>query len=236
MALTRRSAPASDGLSIRTSIPRSAFSPITRGSTCRYRRARFLRLKIDCGTTLEMMQPSNTPSCRPAIARSCDSQTAYSSAVRLDSVAARHWADHFSPSCTANRVLVLPCSMASSMGGLLRSPEEDVARRYPLEGAVVQPQPERTVRVEALGHALQRPGGQPRLAGPAEADRLEAPGARDRGEALGRPDLSPRLEPGRQHLERGERLRRAARHMLGERRGRPLDVQRSVGEVHAESH
>ena len=64
-AFTRRSAPASLGLAIRTSMPSSTFSPNTRGSTLRYRRARLRRLKIDCGTTLEMMQPSMSAMVNP---------------------------------------------------------------------------------------------------------------------------------------------------------------------------
>ncbi|MNL84074.1 hypothetical protein D3C87_2119220 [compost metagenome] len=54
------------------------------------------RLKIDCGTTLEMMQPSRSlmdrplPSFWPRISNSWCSQTAYSSAVRMASVAVRH--------------------------------------------------------------------------------------------------------------------------------------------------
>ncbi|MNR63834.1 hypothetical protein D3C85_1862760 [compost metagenome] len=61
-------------------------------------------MKIDCGTTLEMMQPSRSFMLRPElslappISNSWCSQTAYSSAVRMASVAVRHWAIHSLPS------------------------------------------------------------------------------------------------------------------------------------------
>src|SRR5271154_6250751 len=66
------------------------------------------------------MQAARSVSASEAIVRSCESQTAYSSAVREASVAARHWAIQLEPSCTAKRELVLPCSIASGVGVLGR--------------------------------------------------------------------------------------------------------------------
>src|SRR5687767_10014258 len=139
-----------------------------------------------------MMQPLNTPSCSPAMASSCESQTAYSSAVRVLSVAARHWAIQRWPSWTANMVLVLPCAMASSMCSA--SPEEDVACGDPFHGAVVQPQPQRAVRIHAFGHALRRAVRQPRLAALAESVGPRRPRLGDRREAFRLPDPAPALE------------------------------------------
>jgi hypothetical protein len=51
-----------------------------------------------CGTTLEITQAFKRLSSSLCIAISCDSHTAYSSAVRLGSVADRHWAIQSPPS------------------------------------------------------------------------------------------------------------------------------------------
>src|SRR6185295_10919327 len=67
-----------------------------------------------------------------ARARISLSHGAYSSAVRLGSVEARHWPRHDLPSWTANLVLVLPTSMARSMGIRPRCEE---GRRPPRSGA-----------------------------------------------------------------------------------------------------
>ena len=62
-----------------------------------------------------MITASMSAKVSACMVRSWLSQTPYSSAVRLESVAERHCATHSRPSCTAKRVLVLPCSMASSI-------------------------------------------------------------------------------------------------------------------------
>ena len=69
-------------------------------------------------------------------------------------MAARHWAIQLSPSWTAKRVLVLPCSMASSIGPL-GAPEEDVAGRDPPHLAGRQAQAKGAVGIEALGDAMR---------------------------------------------------------------------------------
>ena len=70
---------------MRTWMPSSVFSPTINGSTPKYRRDRFRRLKIDCGTTLEITQAFNKPRSSLCIAISCESHTTYSSAVRVGS-------------------------------------------------------------------------------------------------------------------------------------------------------
>ena len=67
-----------------------------------------------------MMQASSISNFSSVMARSWNIHAAYSSAVRVDWVAVRHWATQSLPSCTAKRVLVLPCSMASSIRFLRR--------------------------------------------------------------------------------------------------------------------
>ena len=55
---------------------------------------------------------------------------------------------------------MLPCSIASSISGLS---EEHVARRYPLQAAVVQPKPGRTIDMaEIEGFASERLAGYKR--------------------------------------------------------------------------
>src|ERR1700677_1719011 len=149
------------------------------------------------------------------MASSCDSQTAYSSAVRLDSVAERHWAIQLWPSCTAKRVLVLPCSMASSMRSRVLVLEEDVAGGDPAHRAFGRPKPQSAVRVQPLGDAGDGFVRQPRRAGLAEAVGARRPGVGDGREALPRPDITPALEMGGQFRKRLDRRRRNALHVLG---------------------
>src|SRR5665213_2786129 len=99
----------------------------------------------------------------PAMPRSCDSHTAYSSAVREASVAARHWATQRPPSCTAKSVLVLPCSMARSIWNNLPTidlSEKHVAGGDQADRAVVGSQPECAGRVQPFGDAFDGFGGQ----------------------------------------------------------------------------
>src|SRR3546814_12240226 len=62
-----------------------------------------------------MMAPVMSAGFRPCSAMSWVSQTAYSSAVRLASLEARHLARNVSPSKMAKTTLVLPESIATSM-------------------------------------------------------------------------------------------------------------------------
>src|SRR5579859_1033705 len=180
-----------------------------------------------------MMQPVKTPSSRPAIASSCDSQTAYSSAVRVEWVAERHWAIHALPSCTAKRVLVLPCSMAKSMGS--GPSEKDVAGRYALQRAVVQPESEGAVRVHALGDTQERAVGQARLAAFAQPVGAGRPALGDRRKPLCRPKLAPGFKPAGQHLDSVGWLGRRTGHVLGERGGRTLDIGGRVGQIDSDA-
>src|SRR5262245_9173389 len=74
------------------------------------------------------MQAEMSLKLKFARARISLSHGAYSSAVRRGSVEARHWPRHVLPSWTANLVLVLPTSMARSMGSR-RAGKKDIARR-----------------------------------------------------------------------------------------------------------
>src|SRR5580704_6417711 len=143
-----------------------------------------------------MMQASICPSASPFIASSCTSQTAYSSAVRVDSVAARHCAIQAWPSWTANSVLVLPCSIASSISG---PSKEDIAGRDPPYHAGCGAQTKRAVGVQAFGDACDSLSRQPSGAGFAEAVRLGGPGLRDRRETELLPQQPPALERLGQH-------------------------------------
>src|SRR5580658_415272 len=137
-----------------------------------------------------MMQLSSWASVRPFMASSCTSHTAYSSAVRVESVAARNCRIHEVPSWTAKRVLVLPCSMASSIASLS---EEDVAGGDPPKGARWRSKPQGAV------HGLIR---QAHGAGLAETVGALGPGLGDGGKALPVPDAAPVLEPLDEHRQR----------------------------------
>src|SRR3990167_5259926 len=128
-----------------------------------------------------MMQPVRAANSSPFMTINWFSQTAYSSAVRLASVAARHWAIQSEPSWTANSVLVLPCSMASSMSGGLA--EEDVACGNQSHGAVGQTQAQGPVRLHTLGQALDRFVVQTRGARAVQPGQTAGPGVQNRLEA-----------------------------------------------------
>src|SRR3546814_7494118 len=85
-----------------------------------------------------MMAPVMSAGFRPCSAMSWVSQTAYSSAVRLASLEARHLARNVSPSKMAKTTLVLPESIATSMPLLSLSPSSRplsaLARQVDLAG------------------------------------------------------------------------------------------------------
>src|ERR1700691_5415654 len=127
-----------------------------------------------------MMQASSWLRPRPLIAKSWTSQTAYSSAVRVDSVAARHCAIQAWPSWTAKRVLVFPCSTARSIS---KPSEKHVAGADPAHDAGRGSEPQRAVAVQAFGDAGDGLAWQAGGAGLAEAVRPGGPGSGDRRKA-----------------------------------------------------
>src|SRR5580704_17545446 len=149
-----------------------------------------------------MMQASICPSASPFIASSCTSQTAYSSAVRVDSVAARHCAIQAWPSWTAKRVLVFPCSIASSIS---LTSEKDIASGDAPHNAGRGGEPQRTVAVQPLGDAGDSFARETGRAGLTKAVRLGGPGLGDGGKTQPLPQVSPALEALGQHGERLER-------------------------------
>src|SRR5438094_4367258 len=97
-----------------------------------------------------MMAASRSAKRKCSIESMSMSQAAYSSAVRLVLVAARHWARIASPSQTAKTILVFPASIASSMLGTKEHVARGDARQRPRRIA----QQERTVLLQILEHAL----------------------------------------------------------------------------------
>ena len=167
---------------------------------------------------------------------SCDSHGAYSSAVRLESVEARHWARHALPSWTANRVLVLPTSMARSMGsgrvGEKTSPaamRRRTGRRFKFEFAARRQAPR-------TGPSIGSAPCITRAVWP-EAVRAREPGLAQRLEALASSDAWPSAS--RRMRKRGEELERLGRARVGrncvaQADGGLIDRFGRGGEVHAE--
>ena len=186
MALTRRSAPASEGLSMRTwGCRASAFSPITRGSTLQIPAAdRLRRLKIDCGTTLEMMHRESM-SVRKLRCPAMDEQLKKPDGVlvgRAAGIGRRRATERSTPapSCTW-RIGCWCCPVQWREAS--RASEEYIAGRDPPDPAVIQPKPQSPVAVQALGNALDRLGSEARDAGLAQAMGAGRPGVGDGGKA-----------------------------------------------------
>src|SRR3954454_18065499 len=97
-------------------------SPTTSGSARQYLRQNVTRLKLVSGTTLAIATPSICARDSPSSASRWSSQTTYSSAVRLPSVAVRQLPFSAAPSHIANEVFVLFELIASSIGPLLSAP------------------------------------------------------------------------------------------------------------------
>src|SRR3546814_18785829 len=83
-----------------------------------------------------MMAPVMSAGFRPCSAMSWVSQTAYSSAVRLASLEARHLARNVSPSKMAKTTLVLPESIATSLPLLYLSPSSRPLSALPRQVAL----------------------------------------------------------------------------------------------------
>src|ERR1700756_3821052 len=98
----------------------------------------------------------------------------------MESVAVRHWAIQVLPSWTAKRVLVLPCSMASSMSV---GPEKHVAGVDAAHLAVWPPQAQGAVDIQSLGAALEISRVQPGDARLPKAVGPRRPGLGDGREA-----------------------------------------------------
>src|ERR1700735_2288772 len=191
-ALTSRSAPTSSGWASLMPMPRSTSrSPTISGGVLKYRLASCTRLKTASGTTLAMMQASISPGTRPFSPISWVSQTAYSSAVRLVSVEARHAPLSPSPSKTAKTKLVLPASMASSIGTQTSDGREmDIAGSDPPRAAwCLQNQGAIQIEIEkASGQYFGALANLQRLADPLCALQ---PSLANRGESALLPDLQP---------------------------------------------
>src|SRR6266850_883051 len=128
------------------------------------------------GTTLEMATPVMRCCSMPRVPRSVWMKTPYSSAVCSRRVVSRHDASRRAPLKTPILVLVLPTSMTSSMDGL----HHDFARHDSQGLAVVSPEKQRPVQIQADGDALA-PVSRRRSA--ADALRALEPGRQERAES-----------------------------------------------------
>ena len=168
------------------------------------------------------MQASSWPRLRPDIASSCEQpDRVFVGGARRPRWRPATGRSSPSPSWTANRVLVLPCSIASS---IRRLPEEDVAGGDAADRAV-EPVRRRSAPSASRPSAtpvdgLGRPGGRCRSRrgrGRARSRRRRSARSRSRSQTS-----RQRSKACGQHLQRLERRRRRAAHVLGEGGRGPL--------------
>lgn len=97
-----------------------------------------------------MTQSLMSESLKPAIIISCDSHTAYSSAVRVEEVDVRHVATDLSPSYSAMTELVLPTSIASSMAQTLTTVPAATVRRPLSQSSTSAPVESRSAKTPSI--------------------------------------------------------------------------------------
>src|SRR4051794_14254661 len=174
-------------------------SPTTSGSARQYLRQNVTRLKLVSGTTLAIATPSICARDSPSSASRWSSQTTYSSAVRLPSVAVRQLPFSTAPSHTANEVFVLLELIASSIGPLLSAPFASNGSRENLAGGDPAVSLGRVDHQTAALVEIEKPAEQRRPLQPNPDLRTETGGAgqprlADRSEAFGAPDPHPEVE------------------------------------------
>ena len=99
------------------------------------------------------------------MASSCDSQTAYSSAVRVGSVPARHWAIQLVAVVHGEERVGVALLDGQQHRSGLRPLEEYVAGGDAAQAPVGQAQPQRAVGIQAFGDAFDGLAGEARDAG-----------------------------------------------------------------------
>jgi hypothetical protein len=163
------------------------------------------------------------------------SQTAYSSAVRLASVAVRHWA--IQPVAVVHREQRVGVALLDRQKHYAASPK----KTSPAEISRSDPSASLSFSAPSGATPSARPSTrlapQPRHGGPIQPRRPRLPGVEDRLEAQRLPPVHPDREGLGQHCRRRlDRRRRqhVAAQMMDQRRRRPLGPLGRMGQIDAD--